>query len=273
MKYKSKILVFSFFLSGLFALTVSTLRAQSTPTSWSQCNDSRTIARCETYDCPQGDTNNDGKCTLTDTNARLTDARNDSFCANPIAGCGQVHYYPGGATDACLVRVQETELNCDLYAVKTPNFTPRPTASEAPTTSPSSTQNACVSLTSTPLTGKAPLTVDLDIASTGINKAYEFEIKKPGVTEPGVVTQPTKRLRQVFTTPGKYEIKASVIDSSDKKITSLSCNATVTVTDSAIGGGGDSELPRTGPEHVWIGFAVIALGAVGVFIYEKHKLA
>lgn len=172
---------------ALIALNATNAHAQST---WSQCQDGRTIVRCETYDCPQGDTNGDGKCTLTDTGARLTDARNDSFCANPISGCGQVHYFPTGTTEACVVRAEvATQLNCDLYAVANPTFTPQPTASPRATTTPRPTASA----SATPTT-------------------------KGGV------------------------------------------------------GGGDSELPKTGPEHIWIGGAILLLGAAGVYLYEKHKL-
>ena len=156
------------------------VRAQGVNTSWSQCTDGRVIVRCETYDCPKGDTNNDGRCSLTDTDAKLTDARNDSFCANPISGCGQVHYFPGGSSSACLVRVEESGLNCDLYAVADPSFTPRPTATPTATPTP----------TPSPVAGR---------------------------------------------------------------------------------GGGDSELPKTGPEHLGLGLLVLLLGATGVFWYEKHK--
>lgn len=157
--------------------------------TWSQCRDGRSIVRCETYDCPQGDTNNDGRCTLLDSGARLTDARNDSFCANPISGCGQVHYFPSGSSEACIVRPEEnSQMSCDLYAVAEPVFTPQPTTSPRPTSSPVATSSARP--TSTPTTGK---------------------------------------------------------------------------------GGGDSELPKTGPEHIWIGAAVLLLGAAGVYLYEKYK--
>lgn len=158
--------------------------------SWSQCTDGRAIVRCETYDCPRGDTNSDGRCSLTDTDAKLTDARNDSFCANPISGCGQVHYFPSGSSSACLERVEESGLNCDLYAVANPSFTPRPTATPTPTPRASATP------TPTP-------------AATPVN---------------------------------------------------------------ARGGGGDSELPKTGPQDVWIGFVALLIGAAGVYLYEKHKV-
>jgi len=174
---------------SFFFLAQTSAFAQSS--SWSKCTDDRLIARCETYDCPRGDTNNDGRCSLTDTDARLTDARNDSFCANPISGCGQVQYYPGGANDACLVRVEELPQNCDLYAVANPSFTPSPTPAATSTPRATSTPTATPSIT--PVRGGD--------------------------------------------------------------------------------GGGDSELPKTGSEEIWIGAFVLILGAAGVFLYEKYKIA
>jgi hypothetical protein len=171
------------FASAIFLAQVSQASAQVS-SSWSQCTDGRGIVRCETFDCPRGDTNGDGRCTLTDNEARLTDSRNDSFCANPISGCGQVRYYPSGASVACLERVEEAGLNCDLYAVANPNFTPTPTTTPKPTAS-----------------------------------------------------------------------------------------ARATATPKASDKGGDSELPKTGPEHVFAGALVLLMGAVGVFLYEKYKVA
>ncbi len=180
-------------ISVVSLLLSGSVSAQSSGGTWSQCVDGRAIARCETYNCPQGDTNDDGKCTLSDTNARLTDSRNDSFCANPISGCGQVIYYPSGSSASCLERPEEAGLNCDLYAVAEPNFTPgatstpRATASATPTARPTATASA------TPKSG--------------------------------------------------------------------------------IGGaGGDNELPKTGPEDYLPVFAVLSLGALGIFLYEKYKV-
>lgn len=170
---------------AMLTMFAQPLAAQNTGSSWSQCTDGRAIARCETYDCPRGDTNRDGRCTLTDTDARLTDARNDSFCANPISGCGQVHYYPSGSSAACLERVEESGLNCDLYAVANPTFTPTPTT----TATPRPTGTPTTSPTATPIVAK----------------------------------------------------------------------------------GGDSELPKTGPEHIWLGAVVVLVGAAGIFLYDKYK--
>ena len=183
-------ILFKAFIISLVLLLVGAQSVSAQGSSWSQCQDGSAIARCETYDCPQGDTNKDGRCTLADSGGRLTDARNDSFCANPISGCGQVHYYPGGATNACLTRVEEnSQETCDLYAVATPNFTPQPTATASPRT------------TSTP---------------------------QPTATVSGT------------TTKGGIE-------------------------------GGDKELPKTGPEHIFVGAFVLLLGAAGVYLFEKYK--
>lgn len=183
-----------FFLAGA-VLSVSFVRGASAQGnfSWSQCTDGRTIVRCETYDCPKGDTNSDGRCSLADTDAKLTDARNDPFCANPISGCGQVHYFPAGSSAACLERVEEAGLNCDLYAVANPSFTPRPTPTPTPTATPRASATPTASPRATPANAR--------------------------------------------------------------------------------GGGGDSdELPKTGPEHVWLGLAALLVGAAGVYLYEKHKV-
>lgn len=187
------IIKFLILVAGFIVLVTqaSGVEAQGIATTWSQCTDGRAITRCETYNCPQGDTNRDGRCSLSDTNAKLTDARNDSFCANPISGCGQVHYYPSGTSGACLERVEEAGNNCDLYAVANQTFTPNPTASPSvsPTARPTSTPTA----------------------------------------------------------------SASATPASEK--------------------GGDKELPKTGPEDYWPVFVVLGLGALGLFLRERHKLA
>lgn len=174
----------------IIAAAPSSVSAQSSSGTWSQCVDGRAIVRCETYNCPQGDTDNDGKCTLSDTNARLTDARNDSFCANPISGCGQVRYYPSGSSASCLERAEEAGLDCDLYAVANPNFTPGATATARPTATPRATATA---------------------------------------------------------------------------------SATPRAT--AASAGGNTELPKTGPEDYLPLLAVIGIGALGVFLRQRYKLA
>jgi len=156
--------------------------------AWSQCADNREIVRCVTYDCPSGDTNNDGDCDLNDDNARLTDARNDSFCANPLSGCGVVRYYASGDNAACATRVKESGNNCNLYKASDPNFTPVPVATATsspsptaiptptPTNSPSPTPTGTVSDSdsSLPKTGPSPLGV-MAIIGTGFLGIYLFE--------------------------------------------------------------------------------------------------
>lgn len=131
-----------------FVVATKTVPAQ-TQTSWAQCPSGEEIVRCQTFDCPQGDTNKDGVCDLKDEKARLTDARNDALCANPTSGCGQVNYFSSGANNACSVRVKENGNSCDLYKAVDPNFTtpvptrspsssPKPTTTPRPTSSPAS---------------------------------------------------------------------------------------------------------------------------------------
>lgn len=248
----------AFVLGTKFAGNVS---AQSN-SSWSQCSDGRAIARCQTYDCPQGDTNNDGKCTLEDTKARLTDARNDSLCANPTSGCGQINYFPSGSSTSCISHIEEGTLNCDLYAVASPSFTPKPTASP-------STVSKCVSLTASPKSGKSPLAVSFTATATdpdGSIKEYDFEIDKPGTDTNGHVVQAGNKLSQTFTDNGTYTVRVTATDSKGKKVTSDACVAKVIVGDTAA-----SELPKTGPDDMWIGFAVVAVGMLGVFVYERYR--
>lgn len=144
-------------LSAAFLSLVAFAGQVGAQSSWSQCTDGRAIVRCETYDCPEGDTNRDGRCTLTDDDARLTDARNDPFCANPISGCGQVHYYPAGSASSCLERVEEAGLNCDLYAVATPSFTPSPTTTARATVTPTPSPRASATPTASPVGGDRQL--------------------------------------------------------------------------------------------------------------------
>lgn len=128
--------------------------------TWSQCADGSTIVRCETYDCPNGDTNGDGSCSFADSGARMTDARNDAFCANPISGCGQVHYYNSTSSSRCAIRVKESNLNCDLYSVSTPDFTPVPSVTPKPTATPFSFAS------STPTASASPSAIATSSATT-----------------------------------------------------------------------------------------------------------
>jgi hypothetical protein len=124
---------------SLIVLSSTQVRAQST---WSQCPGGEPIVRCETYDCPQGDTNHDGACTLQDSGAKYADAKNNSLCANPLSGCGEVRYFAKDETQACAIRVKENENNCSLYNAGKPNFSspsPSPTASPKPTKTPIAT--------------------------------------------------------------------------------------------------------------------------------------
>src|SRR3989344_4379649 len=85
---------------GFLGRQIVSVSAQGT-SSWTQCADGRVIVRCESYDCPSGDTNRDGKCKTADNGARLTDARNDSVGANPRSGCGEMRYVAANESNTC----------------------------------------------------------------------------------------------------------------------------------------------------------------------------
>jgi len=146
------VLIFGLALIGVVSFHVPVYAEDA---FWNQCGNGSTIVRCETYDCPRGDTNRDGRCSLTDTDAKLQEAKNDAFCANPLSGCGEVEYFTAGSGNSCAVRVKETKNNCDLYSASNPNFataTTSPTVSPRPTTTP----RASTSPTPTPTTTATP---------------------------------------------------------------------------------------------------------------------
>ena len=267
----SLLLVFVSFLGT----GIASVSAQNSSTSWTQCTDGRMIVRCESYDCPSGDTNRDGKCTTADTNARLTDARNDSFCANPLSGCGEVRYFASNDSNTCSVRVEETENNCDLYAAANPNFTPRPSSSPIPSSTPQSGVSQCISLSASPFEGAAPLKVNFQGEARdpkGTIAEYQFEFKGPTATV-GTIAQRTSKVTQTFDKPGEYTAKLTIVDSTGKTVTSLGCQTTITVREATTKGGGDSEtkLPETGSE-VWVGIILIALGGAGAYMYERFRV-
>ncbi len=99
---------------------------------WNQCGGGNSIVRCETYDCPQGDTNRDGRCTLSDTDAKFQESKNDAFCANPLSGCGEVLYFEANKSNQCALRVKENQNNCSLYKASNPSFVSQSTSSPAP---------------------------------------------------------------------------------------------------------------------------------------------
>lgn len=179
-----KLIALSLFVAStlLFPLSV---HAQST-SYWSQCSEGVSIVRCETFNCPKGDTNKDGRCTSTDENAQITEARNDSFCANPPSGCGEVLYYAQKDQNSCAVRVKENTNNCDLYKAGNPSFA---TKTQAPISTPSPTPVSRLTVsTATPTakpttnTGKeslpktgAALWVSLALAGMGLYGLYLYE--------------------------------------------------------------------------------------------------
>lgn len=174
---KMFVLLFVFVVGSL---SVGVANAQTT-TYWSQCVDGASIVRCETYNCPNGDTNQDGICDLKDTRATLSDTRNDSFCANPPSGCGQVLYYAQNQGLSCAVRVKQNENSCNLYKAGNPTFA---TASPAPTVIPTATPvsrlnsspvaSAKPTNTTLPKTG-AELWVSIFVAALGMYGLYLYE--------------------------------------------------------------------------------------------------
>ncbi len=175
-------LVFSLLVSvGLLSLSTKELKGQAS--SWQNCPNGTQIVRCETYDCPQGDTNQDGTCTLSDTGAKLSDSRNNSLCANPASGCGEVRYYPKDTKIACAVRVKESGDNCNLYNAGgiVPTSTPKPTPTSTPKPSPTATPlvSATASASPTtkgglPATGPSFLTI-VALFASGIFGFYLYE--------------------------------------------------------------------------------------------------
>lgn len=265
----------------LAILSVTNVSAQN----WSQCTNGAAITKCETYDCPNGDTNNDGSCTLQDSGARLTDVRNDSFCANPISGCGEVKYFSANSSNACSTRVEQTGNNCNLYSVGSPTFTPTPTPTSTPSATPtpagSNTELVCSGLVVSKTSGVAPLTVSFEAKASGkvanISQ-YEFVVTRPnGVS--GTIEQANSKLSQTFTTEGKYIIEAKLVDAAGKKYVSSLCKKEVEVLKAGIGGGdvgsgtttkGGEKLPETGI-GTYIGVVFVAMGALGIFLYEKFR--
>lgn len=169
---------------GIFiSLFLTSASPAAAETAWSQCPGGSSIVRCQTYDCPKGDTNSDGLCSLSDTDAKITDSRNDAFCANPLSGCGQVQYYAKDATAACTVRVKEAGSKCDLYKAGNPSFTPKPTATAKATATPKGSAKPSVSPTPTrspkpanrlPETGPS-LSMLLGLVAAGFGGIYLFD--------------------------------------------------------------------------------------------------
>jgi hypothetical protein len=182
---KLKVIVTLLLATGLIVIFPQKEVFAQTP-SWSQCPGGEAIVRCETYDCPKGDTNKDGACTQADEGGRLTDARNDSLCPNPISGCGEVHYFKTNTTIACAVRVKENGTNCNLYSAGNPSFSspsPSPTLSPTPKPSPTATPKASPTPTATassttkgglPETGPSALQVVI-LALLGFFGIYLYE--------------------------------------------------------------------------------------------------
>jgi len=262
------IFAFSALVLFLTLIGANEVRAQSV---WDQCTDGRSISRCETYDCPRGDTDGNGTCDLNDTDARLTDVRNDSFCSNPLSGCGEVRYFASGDSNSCSVRVEENDNNCDLYNVASPTFTPAPTATPTPTPAATSSDALlCSNLIVSPSTGNTPLKVSLEVKATGATsdiKEYEFVLTAPDGTSDGTVVQNSAKLTQTFTEVGKHKVIARVVAKDGSKISSALCQKTVTVSASTTA----DKLPETG-SGMYVGLFFVALGVLGVYRAQKSKV-
>lgn len=168
------------FLILFIGRPVKFVLAQST-SYWSSCQDGASIVRCETYNCPKGDTNGDGRCTTSDQDAELTESRNDSFCANPVSGCGEVLYFAANENNSCAVRVKENNPNCNLYKASTPNFGVTQTAAPTPTATPVSRLNTSPVPTVKPSSGSSNLPntgpalwVSMIIASIGVYGFHHY---------------------------------------------------------------------------------------------------
>lgn len=124
-------------------------RAQNLGSDWANCpDDSGEIVRCATYNCPKGDTNGDGTCTIADEDAKLTDLRNDALCSNPPSSCGQVYYYNSDGK-ACADRIKETD-TCEIGEEQNPIFGNSDEGDEltpTPTMTPTSTPTPTISET------------------------------------------------------------------------------------------------------------------------------
>lgn len=261
-----KYLLLILFLVALF-VGVSSAWAQDSASDFSQCRDGSSIVRCETYDCPRGDSNNDGVCSLTDVGARLTDARNDSFCANPISGCGQVNYYSATNNSACSIRVEETVNNCDLYNAGTPTFSSRP--SPTPTPEASATDAVCKALNVDEFEGSAPLTVQLSADATNA-VSYQFTFGD-STGSANTKVQSTSRVSHTYTKAGVYTASVSVKGDGGEYTSSNTCKKVITVREGkALGGSTEKTLPKTG-SPLWIGLAIAVSGICGAYLFERYR--
>jgi len=179
---KIKAILVSLVLATLALAGVSVAYAQQTQSDWAVCPDgSGQIVRCATYNCPNGDTNGDGICSVADDNAKLTDLRNDALCANPPSGCGQVYYYNSDGK-SCATRVKDTE-SCPIAAETTfnPTVTPTPSVTTTPTKKPTTTPQATGSAT-LPKTGFNPLYLLGLLAIGGVGafifSKYDYKLQR-----------------------------------------------------------------------------------------------
>lgn len=152
-------LILGILVSGLPKTKAQNQNNIDVEATWSVCPDgSGSIVRCATYNCPKGDTNGDGACTIADEQAKLTDLRNDPLCSNPPSGCGQVYYYNKSGS-ACANRIKDTQ-SCKISSASAPVFATEPTSTPTPTPTPQkqSSNEATNSTTTLPKTGPSIFT-------------------------------------------------------------------------------------------------------------------
>lgn len=270
------VFLIAFFSPGF----VASLRAQS---EWDICPNGATIVRCETYNCPQGDTNGDGSCTLSDNGASLTSARNDSLCANPISGCGEVRYYGAGGQSACGVRVKQDLTNCNLYNPGDPDSSPIPRVGESPSPLPTTTTTPTPSPSPSPFIScnalnaepgnvdSVPFDVSFTSSVIGDVENYRFDFgdgSSPITLSRGVIVHR-------YSEPGVYTASLQVAGEDGEFKASSSCRAVVNVGETGAttkGGEPIDELPETGSPILYV-VGIAGFGALGVFIFERYRFA
>lgn len=227
------------------------------------CKDNRQIVRCQTYDCPLGDTNKDGRCTLEDDSARLTDARNNPLCANPPSGCGEVLYFAVNDNSACGIRVKQERQNCELF--QTSELLINPSSESSLLKQPETLE--CINLSVSAFEGNAPLTVDFSVQTSGNPSQFEFNFGDSG----SPVKLTGSKTNHTYDKPGVYKAHVRVSSDGQNFVTSPSCSRTIIVRENLASQTKGGTLPKTG-----IGFSLaflLGFGTLfGVFLFEKFNL-
>ncbi len=277
------------YLLLILGLSLFSPRLVNAQAAWEMCSDGTLIVRCESINCPRGDTSGDGTCTLSDEDSSFTDFRNDALCANPVSGCGVVRYY--NQSNNCNTRVKQDAPNCTLYATANPNFTPPPTqsgaggqATLAPVQTPTSSPNPiggtvaakCVNLVAEPTSSnKVPADVKFTALADGQVTGYEFNFGDDATGDNDVFRLNTNTIIHRYEKSGKYVALVRVAQGEGLYETKASCSATVTIDDGQVltkGGEPVEKLPETGSEIYGL-IALIAMGFGGIYMYERFRVA